>query len=140
VKLSAQERERRRQVALRLHREGRLGSRAHQSAGGKAKARKASELAQRLVQDNEAAIEKTLREILKSGTKAQKLRAIESVLKLGISAGRLDVAEHREELHHRDRQELLDVLADKLTSGPTGQASKTGFDFGGPWIAATSSS
>src|SRR4051794_30092482 len=71
VKLSAQERERRRQVALRLHREGRLGTKTHQSQGGKAKARKASELAQRLVQDNEAAIERTLREVLKSGTKAQ---------------------------------------------------------------------
>ena len=118
MQLSPQERERRRQVALRLHREGKIGARAHQSEGGKAKARKASELAQRLVQDNEAAIEKTLREILRTGTKAQKLRAIESILKLGLSAERLDVAEHRDDLQHQSREELIEILKGKLTNGP----------------------
>jgi hypothetical protein len=120
VKISPAERERRRQVALELHRQGRLGTRSHQSAGGKAKARKASELAQQLVQDNRAAIEKTLREILRDGSKTQKLRAIESIMKLGLSAERLDTVEQRTDLERLSREQALALLEEKLTTGPVG--------------------
>jgi pseudouridine-5'-phosphate glycosidase len=79
------------------------------------RARRASELAQQLVEDNRAAMEKALREILRDGTPGQKLKAIEALLKVGLSAERLDVAEHRDELQHRSREELIAMLADKLS-------------------------
>src|SRR4051794_38998698 len=108
---SPAERERRRQVALRLHREGKLGTRAHQEAGRRARSRKASDLAQKLVRDNEQLIETTLKDILKTGTRSQRLRAIESMLKLGLQAERLDVAEDKLDAEGRSREELIALMA-----------------------------
>jgi hypothetical protein len=115
---SPQERERRRQVALRLHREGKLGTRAHQESGRRARSRKASDLAQKLVRDNEQLIEKTLKEILKTGTRSQQLKAVESLLKLGLQAERLDVAEDRMDAEGRSREELIAMMAARLSTGP----------------------
>jgi hypothetical protein len=120
VKMSPQERLRRRELALKLHREGKLGQRQQARMGGYAKARRTSELAQRLVEENRSAIEKTLRDILRSGTPGQKLRASEALLKIGLAAERLDVSEHKSEAEHLDRAQLIATLAQKLTSSPSG--------------------
>lgn len=118
VRISEQERQRRSELARRLHREGRLGTRAHQSKGGKATARRASQLAARLIEENHELMSKTLREIMRNGTPSQKLRATEALLKIGLSAERLEVTEHRDEQVHHSREELLEILRSKLTSGP----------------------
>jgi hypothetical protein len=116
VNLSPEERERRRRVAIELHRQGRLGTKSQQREGGKAKARKASQLAQQLVEKHQGEIEKALVDGLKNGTRAQKIRAAEGLLKLSLSSERLDVAEHRDVLQHQSREELLDVLVAKLNA------------------------
>lgn len=105
-----------------MHADGRLGSRAVAKKAGKksgeARARRASDLAAQLVEDNRAAMQRALREILRDGTPSQKLRATEALLKLGLSAERLDVSERRDDQQHRSREELVALLASRLTSGP----------------------
>lgn len=114
--VSPKERQRRSDLAKRLHREGKLGGRAAGLKSGAVRARRASELSQRLVEKHQDDIEKALVDALKHGSRSQKIRASESLLKLALASERLDVAEHRDEQQHRSREELLDLLADKLNA------------------------
>ena len=57
-----------------------------------------------------AEIERALTDALKNGTRSQKIRASESLLKLALAAERLDAFEHRDERQHMDREQLIAVL------------------------------
>jgi len=90
------------------------------------RANRASQLAQQLIEDNHTAMEKALREILRDGTPAQKLRATEALLKVGLSAERLDVAEHRDEQQQLSREQLIALLHERLTGTPAGRLMLAG--------------
>lgn len=83
--------------------------------------RKASQLAQQLVEDDRKAIQSTSRETLRNGTRGQKLRAIEMLLKIGLSAERLDGVAGRTELEHVDRDALIAKVAEGLNGSLSGQ-------------------
>lgn len=74
-------------------------------------------MAQQLLEQNRTAVEKTLRTVLKDGTPGQQLKAVELLLKMGLSAERLDAAEHRDDQQHKSREELVSALVDKLNGG-----------------------
>jgi hypothetical protein len=102
-----------------MWRDGRLGGAANGRKGGIAKARKTSELAQQLVEDNRRAIETNLREILRSGSRSQKLKAIELLMKSGLAAERVAVQVERTELEGATREQLIATLAEGFR-GPSG--------------------
>lgn len=119
MNLSPQERERRSQVARRLHQEGRFGGSQRGHQGGIAKARKSSELAQELVEKHRSKIEKALLNGLNSPRTTEQLKSAELLLKYALASERMDLAEHRVESEQLSREEMLKVLAEKFTSGPT---------------------
>jgi hypothetical protein len=57
--------QRRSDLAKRFHREGTFGGRQPARKSAEVRARRASELAQQLVQENRTAMERTLREVLR---------------------------------------------------------------------------
>lgn len=119
-----EERARRSAQARRQHAEGKLGSsavaRRAAARSVEVRQRRASQLAQQLVEQNQTAIEKSLREILKSGTAGQKLKATELLLRMGLSAERLDRDEHRDESQQLSREQLIAVIAEKFQT-PAGR-------------------
>jgi hypothetical protein len=119
MKLSPTERQRRSDQARRMHAEGKLNPARAGAKGGRQRARNASTLAAQLVEENADLIRRELRDALKNGTRAQRLRAIESLLKIGVSAERLDVAVDRSEHEHKSREEMIDALRVQL-GGPAG--------------------
>ena len=54
-------------------------------------------------------IEAALVDALKHGTRAQRIRAAESLLKVALTAERLDVAEDRTQQQASSREELLGI-------------------------------
>lgn len=123
MQLSPAERERRSQQAKRQHREGSLGSTAIAKRAGERSAEvrtaRASSIARRLLEEHEEEVRKTLLEVLKNGTRSEKLKAVDLMTKAGLRGEGAQLNEHKVEAEHLDRQELIDLLARKLTTGPT---------------------
>lgn len=119
MNLTPQERERRSQVARRLHAEGKFGGSQRGRQGGIEKARKSSELAQELVEKHRSKIEKALLNGLNSSRTAEQLKSAELLLKYALASERMDLAEHHVEAEQLSREQMLKVLAEKLTNGPT---------------------
>jgi hypothetical protein len=113
---SPQEIQRRSELAKQMWADGRLKRRRAKPSSERP--RKASELAQSLVEDNRDLIEKSLRETLKAGSTAQKFKVVELLLKTALSAERLDTIEHKTEIEHLDREQAIALLEEKLTHGP----------------------
>jgi hypothetical protein len=107
VQLSPAERERRRQLALRLHREGRLGGRGPARESAELRARRGSELSAEIVAKHRAKIENAILVGLKWKSTAQRLKAAELAVKMGFSAERIDGTCERTEREHASREELL---------------------------------
>lgn len=122
MRISDEQRMERSLRARKMHADGRLGNRAVARKAGKKSAevrsRRASDLAQRLVEQNADAMAASLKRILKTGTPSQQLRAVEALLKLGLSAERLEVSERRDDHAAKSREELVAILSDKLINGP----------------------
>jgi hypothetical protein len=119
VNLSPKERERRRQVALRLHREHpNFGGRAAARKSVESRARRASEVAQHLVTAHAERIESAFLAGLRSKNINTRVKSAEGLLKLALASERLDVTEHKGELEHLDRQQLIDKLTHGFTRGP----------------------
>ena len=118
---SPQERQRRSELARRLHREGKLGGPgpARRSVEiRRHRANRVSELAHDMAIKHADKIEAALLDALKHGTRSQKIKAGETLLKLALAGERLDAVEHKTEAEHHSREELIEILRDKLTSGP----------------------
>src|SRR5688500_11542060 len=81
VQLGPSERQRRSELARRLHREGKLGGPSRGRLGGQAKARKASELAAEIVERHRDAIEAAIVDGLGSPRRSDRLKAAELALK-----------------------------------------------------------
>lgn len=119
--LSPQERQRRSDLARRLHREGKLGGpgpAAKSVVARRAKSERVSELAQEMAVKHRADIERALTDALRNGTRSQKIKAAEVLTKLAMSGERMDAAENRDNRQHQSRAELIETLAAKL-SGPS---------------------
>ena len=84
------------------------------------RAQRASQVAQGLVVKHAERIEGAFVDALKNGTRSQRIRAAEGMLKLALASERLDVAESKTGLEHLDRQQLLDQLAAGLTEARIG--------------------
>jgi hypothetical protein len=119
VQLSEQERQRRSELAKRLHREGRLGGPGPARRSVEVRARKASELSAAIVEKHRAKIERAIVAGLDSASVAQQLKAAELALKMGLRSEAIDVGEAKVEGEQRSREELIAALLTKL-DGPGG--------------------
>ncbi len=86
------------------------------------RSRSASELTNKLVEQNAAAISQRLRQILATGSDAQALRASEALLRLGLRSEGTDLQERRTQVAEaqvspENRAEVLERLAHALTGG-----------------------
>lgn len=124
--ISDQERMARSLRAKAMHADGRLGNRAvaRKAAARSTEVRRerASNIAQQLVTENREQMERFLRDLMKSGTTAQKLKATELLLKSAMAGERIDAAENRDAAQNQSREELIATLAAKL-SGPSPAAA-----------------
>jgi hypothetical protein len=116
VQLSAQERQRRSDLARRLHAEGKLGGRGPARRSAEVRARRASELSAEIVDRHRVKIERAIVAGLESSSTAQRLKAAELALKMGLSSERLDVSADRVEHEHLDRQQLIGRIMERLTA------------------------
>lgn len=109
-----------------MHRDGQLGSKAVQRrATAKAAElrtrqaeRRASRIAQEMYERHRDKVEAALLDALRSGTRGQKIKAAEVIAKLAMTGERMDVDVGKAELQHQSREELIALLAGKLTTGP----------------------
>jgi hypothetical protein len=89
--ISPAERQRRSDQAKRMHRDGRLGSQAvaRKAAARSAEVRtaRASSIARRLLEEHEEEVRKTLLDIIAKGTRSERLKAIDIIVKAGLRAG-----------------------------------------------------
>ena len=118
---SPDERQRRSDLAKRLHRDGKFGGRQPARKSVEVRARRASELSAEIVERHRRKIEKAIVAGLDSSSTSQRLKAAELALKMGMRSEALDVSQHRDELQHLDRQQLIDALADKLGKSMAGR-------------------
>lgn len=119
MKLSAQQRQARSERAKLMHQRGQLGAKRRVARSPAERPRTASDLARDLIVENETEIRRQVKQILKTGSAAQRVKVTELLLKTSLSAERLDSGERKAELQHQSREELIALLAGKLTSGPT---------------------
>lgn len=121
MKLSPAERQRRSDVAKRMHREGVLGSSAVAKAAGQrsgeVRQERASRIAQGVLERHAEEVEAALLAGLRSRSTSQRVKAAEVVVKLALSGQRQDAGEVRDVAEHRSREELLAILTDKLSNG-----------------------
>ena len=109
-----------------MHAEGRLGSRAvaRKAAARSVEVRtrqgqhRASRIAQDLFERHRDEVEKALLDALRNGTRTQKIRAAETLTKLALSGERIDTSAAKVEHEARSRDELIALMADKLSNGP----------------------
>src|SRR4051794_26284756 len=120
--ISTSERQRRSDLARQMHADGRLGSRrvAKQAAARSVEVRsaRASTIARRLLEDHQEEIRATLLDIMKKGTRTEKLKAIDIMVKAGLRGEAAGLNEHKIYGEQQSREEALALLASKLTSGP----------------------
>ncbi len=132
--ISDQERQRRSDQAKRQWANGILRP-AHQrkasALAAEAKAERSSAIARRLLEDHAAEVEKTLLNILKSGSNSEKLKAMDIMVKAGLRGESAQLAEVQAQASvasSMSRDELLRTLSEKLTSGPTGALMRAQLD------------
>jgi hypothetical protein len=124
--VSASERQRRSDLAKRMHREGKFGSKAVQRRATKKAAElrtqraaeRASQMAQRFFERHYDEWEKAMLNGLRNGSPATRVRAAETIAKLALRGESLAVTEQRNEFEHLDREQALALLEEKLTTGP----------------------
>jgi hypothetical protein len=123
--ISDAERQRRSEQARRQHAAGILGSptvaRRAAAASVQVRTRRASALAASLLHENQAAIREAVADTLRRGKRSERLKAIDLLMKAGLRAEVLDATVERDQHEGRSREELLDLLVGKLTTGPAGE-------------------
>jgi uncharacterized membrane protein len=119
--ISDAERQRRSDQTKRMHREGKLGSHAvsNKAAARSAEVRtaRASSIARRLLEEHEEEVRKTLLEIIAKGTRSERLKAIDIMVKAGLRGESVGLTEEKMHGEQRSREELIALLADKLSGG-----------------------
>lgn len=76
-------------------------------------------MAQRFFEAHYDEWEKALLDGLRHGSPATRVRAAETVAKLALRGESLDATTAKTEHEQRSREELLAILSEKLTSGPS---------------------
>lgn len=104
--------------AKQLVREGRIGGAKFGRQGGRPRVRRASELANDLVEQNAQKMQTELGRILRNGSDAQKLKAMDLLLRMGMRAEALDQGETKIEQRSVSREVLIERVAKSL-SGQT---------------------
>jgi hypothetical protein len=116
--ISPDERHRRSERAKELHRAGKLGSKAVARRAAIVRHGRNADLAKRLAGKHAAKIEAVLVDSLTNGTRSQKLRAAEALLKYSLQSSRLGLDERKGEAA-MSRDEAVTFLAERLTQSQT---------------------
>jgi hypothetical protein len=126
--LSPAERQARSDRAKRMHAEGKLGSKAVQRRAAQRAAElrtvraneRASRIAQEIFERHRDAVERALVDGLKNGSPATRVRAAETLVKLALRGESIDTSAAKVQHEARSRDELIALLTEKLSTGPTG--------------------
>lgn len=106
-----------------LHASGKLGRPAVASAAGQksgqVRSERASQIAQSLAQKHADKIEAAFLAGMRSKSEATRVRAAEGLLKLAQTGQRQESAEVVQVAQQHSREDLLKLLSEKLTVGPT---------------------
>ncbi len=128
MQLSPIERQRRSEQAKRQHAEGRLGSKAvaKKAAARSAEVRadRASSIARRLLEAHAAEVERTLLEILRHGTRSEKLKALDIAVKAGLRGEGAQLNHEKVHGEQKSRDELIAAIVAKFQA-PTPAAALT---------------
>ena len=81
---------------------------------------RASRIAQGIFERHRDAVEKALVDGLKNGSPATRVRAAETLVKLALRGESLDTTAAKAKHEAASREELLDLLADKLNNSMSG--------------------
>jgi len=124
--ITEQERQRRSEQARRMHREGKLGNAAAARNGAarsaEVRSARASSIARRLLEEHEDEVRKTLMDVLAKGSRSEKLKAVDLMVKAGLRGESVGLAEQRIEGEQRSREELIAAIMMKLQA-PTPAAA-----------------
>jgi hypothetical protein len=120
LNLSPAERQRRSEVAKRLHSENRFGGSQPARKSAEIRARRSSEIAQQVVERHRARIEAAILAGLNSSNVNTRLKAAELALRAGMSGERMESAEQRAEAAYLDREQLLASVGKWLMGSPSG--------------------
>lgn len=116
MRLSPSERQRRSDLAKRLHAEGKLGGRGPARKSAEVRARRASEISDEIVAKHRIKIEKAIVKGLESPNVSHRLKAAELALKMGMASERLDASVDRAEAENRSREELIEAIVGKMNA------------------------
>ena len=120
-KISDQERQRRSELAKRLHREGRLGTQAQARRAAVVRHTRNADFIASIALRHAAKIERAIVAGLESDKPSERARMVEIVLKHSLAAERLGVMQGRAESEAMDRETAIQILASKLSNGVTAQ-------------------
>ena len=103
--ISDTERQRRSDQAKRMHAEGKLGSHAvaKRAAARSAQVRtaRASSIARRLLEEHEEEVRSTLLDIIKRGSRSERLKALDIMVKAGYRGESVGLTEQK--IHHETK-------------------------------------
>ena len=106
-----------------MHRDGKLGTRAiAQKAAQRSvevRTARASSIARRLLEEHEEEVRDTLLEIIKKGTRTEKLKALDIMVKAGLRGEQVNLNEQKIDGEQKSRDELIRSILDKM-NGPAG--------------------
>lgn len=111
-------------LAKQRHAEGKLGGREFGKLGGRPRKERATKAVAEAARDEEA--RQQLIDVFKDGIHpsqpmATRLKAAEAWLRVDEAEGKAEIQEQEMSDRNRSRGELLDILAEKLTTGASAQ-------------------
>lgn len=114
INISDEEREARRQRALQLRKEGKLGGK--QKGAGRPKKTRAQEVVAEKTKEEGEAIFNTLIKLVKGGSDSVKLKAALALLEIETKEHEVQIKQAQLEYEQLDRAKLLELIENKLNT------------------------
>lgn len=114
MKLSDEERKRRRELALKMREEGKLGGKKALEKAGRPRNKRANELVAESAREDGVLLVKTLRNLIKTGTETTKLKALITYLEIEAKEHDKQVKEEQKAYENMGRDKLLALIGDRF--------------------------